>query len=123
MMKYSQQAIDKISSILQNPNFKVIETNVENAIIEILARDKTTPKSWKKAGFSPANVYKDALDVLAFLHGADSWNISFDKESGMFEVYVVDKKYSVAAISLARALILSMWNYHLLSNSPEAILA
>jgi hypothetical protein len=100
---------------------KVIDASVENAVLEVITAGRTTPKTWRKSGFSPANVYKDALDVLAFVHGEDEWNINFDKESKMFEVYVVDKKYSVASISLARALIGAMWNYHQLKSKAENI--
>ena len=123
MMKYSTQAIDKITMLLQNASIKTIDVSVENAVLEILANERTPPKSWKKTDFSPSNVYKDAMDVLAFIHYEDDWSITYIKETKMFEVYVVDKKYSVAAFSLARAIVIAMWNYHLQKTAAANVVA
>lgn len=110
MVKYSEQAKDKISFLLKNDNIKVIDISVENAILEILLNGIEFPKTWKNPKFSPANQYKDSLDVLGYFHNKDDWNISFQKDTEMFEVYVVDKKYSVANKSLSRAIMLALWN-------------
>jgi hypothetical protein len=120
MVNYSEQALDRISSILADPKFKIIDVGVENAVLEILANGREFPKSWRKTNFSPANVYQDSFDVLGFMHAGDDWNIRHHKDTDMFEAYVVDKKYSVASFSLSRAIFSSMYNYHMLKNKVPA---
>lgn len=116
MTKYSDQAKDKIYNLISNPNVTLVEASVENALIDILLNGKPLPREWKKASFSPANQYKDAIELLGFFHGVDEWNIAFHKDTQMFEVFVVDKKYSVAAARLSRAVVLALWNYHQLKD-------
>lgn len=123
MVDYSQQVKDKITSILTNDKIKVVDVSVENAVLEILLNKRETPRSWKRTGFSPANVYKDAFDVLGYVNAGKNWQIQFHEDTQLFEVYVVDKKYSVAAAGLARAIMLALWNHNQLHDVSEDVKA
>lgn len=123
MVDYSQQVKDKISSILTNDRIKVVDVSVENAVLEILLNKRETPRGWKRTGFSPANVYKDAFEVLGYVNAGKTWQVHFHEDTQLFEVYVVDKKYSVVASSLARAIMLALWNYNQLHDVQEDVKA
>lgn len=111
MAKYSKQMIDSVYQVLKDENVRVVDGELESAMLDTLRDRREWPKNWFSPEFTPCHDIGDAFSVLSTVYPGEKWNLKCC-EAGIYECYVGDETYSVYSFTAERALTLAVWNRH-----------